>query len=484
MKLSNSNQKSKPVHLRDNTSPALADWFIVILLAAIAFICFDQAFDMRITMLQSSDLLQCLFSGKIFHFYDYILGSTSGANFSNPGEPNVASYNILLYITMAILALPLYLLNLLFRFNNYDVLLNVWGRILFIGLSVFCAQLMTRLARKFTDDPAKAKWTGYFFLSSPLFFYCVIIQNQYDMLAVLITVLALFFYFDKKYYKFSALMSLAVCYKIFPLLVFIPLILLAEKRLGKLFQYISLAVAPYLVTTLVYRIFDPGYQASQALMVKSGYDFFSWVIKAQIGGGASNISIFMVVLILICVIAYYIKPKPADFPASAFTLCAASYGSFFIFIEWHPQWFIIILPFFIFMIFSMKDFRLGVMLEIAVSASYLLASSLKFITFYMMNNSLLVISTSDKFTLSDKPNPIHNFFIAQGYSYVPFISLFAGLLIALLFVAYKDLNSVKTEHTGFGSGIKIERRLLYLRSLTILIYILPPVIYYLSSPIA
>lgn len=277
-------------------------------------------------------------------------------------------------------------------------------------------------------------------------------------------------------------MSLAICYKLFPVLIFFPLILLAEKRIRKLLQCACIAVSPYIVSTLAYSIFDPGYSATQEVL-KSGYNFFGKIYTAQIGGGISNISIFMVLLILICVFSYYLHPKPAKFASTAITLCAASYANFFIFVEWHPQWFIIILPFLILMIFSMENFRLGMMLEIAVTATYLLAASLRYMTYYMMNNSLLVRLTSGMFTLSDHPNPLYNSYIKLGISDIPVGSLFAGSLIALMFIAYKDLKSNRCGTNPFDNEIKIERTMLLVRSLTILIYALPPVIYYLSNPV-
>ncbi|MEI8200088.1 MAG: hypothetical protein WCG21_08500 [Eubacteriales bacterium] len=262
-------------------TPSILDWLLVIILASISFVCFDQAFDMINTMTQSSDLLKCISEGKFFHFYEYVLQKeTAAGNLPETGTQCAAAYNIVIYIIFAIWSLPVYLLNAAVGIARYAYFLNLWGRILVIGLSVYCAHIITVLAAKFTDDSANAKWMGYFFLSSPIVIYCVIIQNQYDIFSVLATLLALFFYFDKKYYRFSALMSLAICCKIIPVLIFLPLLLLAEKRLIKLFQYIAIGITPYLITTLVFSIFDPGYLATQNLL-KTGYDFFGRIYSAK-----------------------------------------------------------------------------------------------------------------------------------------------------------------------------------------------------------
>jgi len=465
-----------------SSSPDLRDWCLVIILSVIAFICYDQAFDMTLTMLQASDLLHCTFSGKPSAFYSYCLQKAAAGEYLGADENTTgASYNIVLYIVMAIWALPVYLLNLAVRFSKYGVILSSWGRIFVIGLSVYCSHLITRLSAKLMTDPVKAKWAGYYFLSSPIFMCCVIIQNQYDILAVTVMLLALFFYFDKKYYAFSAIISLAVCFKWFPLLIFAPLILLAEKRIGKLILHAAISVSFYSATTLISTLADPGYRASQELL-KANYDFFDRVFSAQISGGVSNISIFVFLMILVCVIAYYLKPDHYDFAAAAFFLCAASCVSFFVFVEFHPQWFIIFLPFLTMLVFSMKSFRSGVLLDTFATAAFLLLVSLKYLGSYIMDNSILVNFTSGRFNLSDNANPLYNFFAVNGYTLVPVLSIFAGLLSALLLTAYMDFKSGRDNGSRMDQEIKIERRLLYLRSIMILIYIAPPVVYYLTSP--
>lgn len=474
----------KHTGLSNQSMPHFMDWLPVILMAYVAFLFFDQAFDMSLTMQHSSDLLQCIFAGKPSHFYEFVLEKAKSESYTFADEnTTAAAYNIIIYITMAIWILPLYLLNLIFRFSKYVLLLNLAGRILVIALSVLCANILKRLAGKLINDPVKASWTGYFFLTSPIIILCVIIQNQYDIFSVILTLLALFFYFDKKYYRFSALMSVAVCYKLFPLLVFVPLILLAEKRISRLLQYAAISIFPYLATNLICRILDPGYVETQSLL-KANYPFFDRIYSAQIAGGQSNISIFLVLVILICVLAYYINPKPNTFTALAFLICSVSYANFFIFVEWHPQWFIIIMPFLTLMIFSMKSFRLGILLEICTSAAYLFAVSIKYLNIHIMENSILVQLTSDRFILSEYPNPFYWFFISHGYSYVLAGSIFVGFLGALILVAFWDFRSVKDDVLDpFNHAVNIERRMLYLRTFTILIYTLPPLIDYFSHPV-
>lgn len=117
-------------------------------------------------MLQSSDLLDCSFSGRPFDFYRYTLDIASTTGYFGRFAPTSGEiYNIIIYLTMAILVLPVYVLNLIFHFSGYAYLLNIWGRILVIGLSVFCAFLLTKLSEKLSSNIIGSKWISYLFLT-------------------------------------------------------------------------------------------------------------------------------------------------------------------------------------------------------------------------------------------------------------------------------------------------------------------------------
>lgn len=469
--------------LSNQSAPRVWDWLLVVIIWYIAFLCFDQAFDMRLTMLQSSDLLTCLFSGKFFDFYGYVLNKAgSGGYFAGTEFTTSAYYNILVYITLAVWALPVYLLDLVFHFSQYPILLNLWGRVLVITLSVISSIMITRISHRLIKDPAKSAWTGYYFLSSPILVYCVIIQDQIDIFSIVWMLAALFFYFDKKFYRFTALMSIAFCFKLFPILIFIPLMLLAEKKLSKLIQHAGIFVLPYFVTTFVFRMVSSGYMQSQT-SINVSYNFFERLYAASIAGGVSNISIFIVLMILICVISYYARPAAVTFPALAFLLCSASLASFYIFVEWHSQWFLMIMPFLTLTIFSMKNFRLGVLLDICVTLVFLVISSILFLNANLMNRSILAEITSGSYILTDDFNIFRNWFDSNQNIMIPIMSIFAGSLSALILAACLDYRSTGSEINPFDHTIRIERSMLYVRALSILLLMGPPLVYYFSHPV-
>ena len=464
----------------DSETPKWWDYIIPGVIFVIAFVCFDQAYDMKLTMFQSSDLLDCIFSGKPFDFYSYTLtiASTTGY-FGRFATISGAIYNIVIYMTMAIWTLPIYLLNMIFHFSQYAFILNLWGRIMVIGLSVLCAILLTKISRKMTGDTIAAKWTGYSFITSPILMFCVVIFNQYEIFSVTATLLALMFYYDKKYYRFSLLIALAICYKLFPVFIFIPLILLAEKRIYKIIQYFALGLSLYAVTSFLWASLDVGYNKTQAIMMPN-FSFYQWIFKSQLPGGVGNICIFIFCIFVISTIAYWLKPTESDFAYISIYLASAAYISFFIFVNWHPQWVVILLPFLSLILFRMRNMRLGIILDIFVSIGFMVTNCLKYLDGSIINETLLVSMLHHIYYGPDS-NSVMNFFADHEFTVAIPITIFAASLCMLLLLSYKEFSMHKEEEYEMERAFHTYRPLFYIRAIVPMIYMLFPMVAYFQT---
>jgi len=92
-------------------------------------------------------------------------------------------------------------------------------------------------------------------------------------------------------------MAVVCCFKMMPFFIVIPLLCLAEKRIGKLIQYIFLSISLYAVTTLAPILADPGYGLTQDGIMKID-SFSSYIFKVIIAGGESNASVFLLICFL------------------------------------------------------------------------------------------------------------------------------------------------------------------------------------------
>jgi hypothetical protein len=466
-------------------NPGIMDLLIVAVLCFAAFIFFDQWYDMAYTSQQSSDLLDCLFSGKFFNFYSYVIEKGAEGKYVAPylGGPVGAAYNIVVYIILAVWELPIYIANHISSLSQYEIILELWGRLLGIVMACVGYFQITSLAKTLMSDKRKAKWAGYYFISSPLIFYCVIIRNQLDIVSVVLIILALNQYFKKNYMAFSIFMAVASCFKLMPFFIVIPILFLAEKRAGKLIKYLSVAISLYAVTNIVPLLVDPGY-ITTLNMVTDGDAFTPYLFKAVITGGVSNYSVFLLIYFLICVIAYVVKPKENEQHIYALLLAFASLANFFMFLKWHPQWIVLLLPFITLLVFSLFDFEFGVLLDMALTLGFLLTSILMHLTYNIFTYSIFYTITFGSYSSNTDFNPIYAFFSEHGYStIIPSTLFFAGIVSLILVVLLNLRRHTNDGFNSFDNNYKISRGLLYARSSLILIFILPPVISYLSHPI-
>ena len=467
----------KSIH---SETPKWWDYIIPGIILIIAFVCFDQAYDMKLTMYQSSDLLDCIFAGKPFDFYGYTLNiaSTTGY-FGRPAYASGAIYNIVIYLTMAVWTLPVYILNLIFDFSEYAIILNIWGRVMVMGLSIFCTYLLTNLSVKMTGDTIKAKWTAYSFITSPILMFCVVIFNQYDIFSVTATLLALRFYYEKKYYAFSMLIALAICYKLFPVFIFIPLILLAEKRIYKIILYFATGLSLYVITSSLWATLDEGYNMTQSLMMPN-FEFYQWIFKSELPGGVGNICLFIFCIIVISIVAYWLKPTEADFAMTSIYLAASAYVSFFIFVNWHPQWVVILLPFISLILFRMRSLKIGILLDILISIGFMVINCLRYLDGSIIEETLLVSMLHHKY-YEQNSNAVMNFFTDHELTVALPLTIFAAGLCMLILLSYKENKMDKRNDNRMEKPFSTYRPLFYIRAIVPMIYMLFPMIAYFQS---
>jgi len=469
------------------STPGFIDILLVVVLCMAAFVFFDQWYDMNATSQQASDLLDCIFTGKPLSFYTYVFNKAAEGGYMppiyDPESSPSAAYNIVLYLALAVWELPVYVMNHIIPMSKYVIVLELWARFLAVLVSCICCYQFTKLAEILMTDKRKAKWAGYYFISSPLIAYCVIIRNQSDIISVLLIVLALKQYFKGKLKGFCMLMAIACCFKLMPVFIVIPLLLLAEKRVKKLIGYLSLSVSLCVATYIVPMLADPGYRLTQSLVMKDD-SFSQYIFKITILGGVSNTSVFLLLYFLICVIAYIAKPKENDFQIYAFLFGFVSLSTFFLFIKWHPQWMVLLLPFITMLVFSLFDFEFGILLDIAMTLGFLVTSILNHLTAMVFNSSIFYTITQEQYSGNNNFNPIYTYFDDHKYTdIIPSTLFFAGI-VSLLFVAVWNNRSRSSKIVNsFDNDYKIIRGLLYTRSSLILIVILPPLISYLSHPI-
>ncbi len=303
------------------------------LAAAFCWLAFAHP-DIQETARHGYILIRSTLDGNFFGFFEDTFYRTYGY-----GYVNAAHYNILMYILYALWELPLYIIEQIGGFAFSDVFLSMWCKAIGVGFYLGCGLLCGRLAQQIGCSKEASAWAPLLFWLNPISFFSTLVMGQYDSIALLFLLWALTAYFDKKYLRFSLLMGVGMVFKFFPLFVFVPLILLVEKRFLHIVKYLAVSMWLYIPTTLLFA----GRTGDAAFFNQLMTDR---LFASTFAGGAMDYSAFGFMMVLICAAAFFLRPADtAQWQRWSLYLGLAAFTALFTFVLWHPQWLIMLVPF-------------------------------------------------------------------------------------------------------------------------------------------
>ena len=313
--------------------PVRAEYLILLLGAVFCLLAFAHP-DIVETARHGYILIRSTLDGNFLGFFEDVYDRVYGY-----GYTNAAHYNILLYLLYALWELPLYLIERIGGFAFTDLTLSLWAKWLSAGFYLGCGLLTGALARRLGCGETGCRWAPFFFWLNPISFFTTLIMGQYDSICLFFLLLALLYYLDGKMIPFSLIMGVGMVFKFFPIFLLLPLVLLAEKRLLRAAGYVLLSLWLYLPTSLLFwgRTGDAGF--FNQLMIER---LFAQVFP----GGVKDASLFLLSLALVCIAARLWQP--ADRAAQnrgAIYFGLVVFSLLFLFVYWHPQWLILLVPF-------------------------------------------------------------------------------------------------------------------------------------------
>ncbi|MEA5050390.1 MAG: hypothetical protein VB021_02850 [Oscillospiraceae bacterium] len=278
-------------------------------------------------------LLDCIFSGRFLDFYEVVAAHENSFYYING-----ANYNIALYLVFALWELPVYLVGKIFSVAVGEQFMWLWAKALPALCGVANALLIGRLVRAagVPENGGEAAWA---LLLNPLAFFIPTVMGQYETICILAVLLALFFYMRGDMVRFCALMGVAALFKSFALLIVVPMLLLADKKLLPVLRDLALCAAPTLLTGLLFR----GRMADAPIfsneMIGRLFEKTLW----------ERAPVFPLLLAAACVYCW-LRRTPEK--GRALLKAAADIGLFvfavFVFtVVWHPQWLYLFVPFWV-----------------------------------------------------------------------------------------------------------------------------------------
>lgn len=407
------------------------DVTIYIVTLLLLFLLFQQG-DLFHTVIST----QAYLKGHIIDFYEY-----------NKSIVVRNDYLPTIYIIFAIWNLPMKLFGLtegygISKFRGYLLTYRdlYWNKLLLVVFFILTLIIIHKIVSLLTQaDKKKSLFAILVFATSPIVVFDIFIFGQYDIIQLFFCLLALLYYFQKEFYKFSIIISVAISIKFFPIMLFIPLILIVEKRIFKILQYAIIAMSVTFLEMLIYRN-----NLKDFLLILKGKNSELFFISIS----NLNIQILLFSMFVLLCLYCYIKDfaNDEDWAKKSIVVCQIAYGSLFFCVVWHPQWLILLMAFFSIGSIYIKDLKKFIVIDNIGSILYL------FIVPYIWGNNLYTYMLYNGILRNilryDIPLRMHD--ILSAHTIIIFENVF-GIYLFLPLIFYlvekksesKELNKIK-----------------------------------------
>lgn len=295
-------------------------------------------------------------NGHFHDFYDY-----------NKLYMERNDYLPLMYVIFAIWNVPLKLLGLLTPANMGIAVWQVstpleimWSKLLLCTFFFGCIVMVGRISELiFPRHRTPGVSPQVLFATSPIAIFAVFIFSQYDVIGVFFTLLGIYFYFQKKFLRFAFFFSVAISFKYFACFIYLPLVLMIEKRPIHILKYGIIGV---FITALQIGAYWHSDIFQNSFFALAGNKTGEAMHKGK--------AIYIVIIYgLLCCYVYFSQFKLTlrdhGWAMSAILVCTFAYGLMFSLVNWHPQWLLILMPFFALVVPFIRHQKMFISLELA-----------------------------------------------------------------------------------------------------------------------
>ncbi len=313
-----------------------------------------------------------LFAGKIRHFYTqiFLIGNTQ----------YIPLYDFPMYIIFAIWNFPLWEIAKLKKNDIYhSSLCLMWKKSLTLCFTFLAVKMFRRMLADLGLDEEERNTGIWMFLSSGFYMVGLVVLSQYDVICLTIILWAVSEYLRGNDRKSLILFALAAPLKYFGLLVFVPLLLLKEKRISRIILNLVLVMIPCLFFWVMFPYGRPDLlpgcvfsnSSSGTNVGKPVYmDLYD---RGQIAFGVLFFFVFgEIIFLLLC---YLYKEKEVWKNGKlVMYVCFTAFMIQFTLAYSHPYWQILMVPFTTALILLNHKYRYAnLVLEIVYSAFFMMA---------------------------------------------------------------------------------------------------------------
>ena len=362
----------------------LAGSTVYLLLCLIFFYSFIYN-DIIETMRMGIDVWYSLFDGQLNYFY---ARRTPVDAIAYPKTVQ-GVYDFPIYIVFALWNFSLWIVENFFYVDVFrSPLCLMWGKTLLLLASVMIMGALYHLCRTLEVDEKNSFLAVVLFLTSNFFMSSIIMMSAYDIVVLYFAILGIDYFFRGDMKKFTICFMCAIPLKFFALLIFIPLVLLREKRIWKIAGYVVVSVLPI----LVFRFFIPCRAvfedpSSVALSLQNIFEStelsnlaFLYTVTYEWETSLSRIYLSLAFWGMLYLICYFYNPGCEEkIKKWGIYICFLTFANLFITCMTHPYWIMLLVPFtVIIMAMNSQYSYVNLVLETLMTWGMLLAQIFKF----------------------------------------------------------------------------------------------------------
>lgn len=448
----------------NNVPIGKVDWILFLTMAVFIFFTLFYE-DLIIIYKHSLTFLDSAFHLDLGNFY----ANTLENHYNGVG----AVYYWTVYFVIGIWNLPIWILTQIFDMNVFSVKCMLWCKLEIVFFLVLSVWMLGKILEEHGFCRNNVRLAQFLFVSALMTVMPTLATGQVDIITVFMMLWGIYEYVktDKITWKFLLIFSFAASLKIFALFVFIPLVLLKEKRIlavigdfmaGLLF--IALSLVPYAWRT-------DYHESSDFLTDIMSQRLFS----TSAPGGNSGIPIFAALLVAITIWAYVMEVKEKeDYLFYVNWIALAVFANFFITVFAHPYWIVLLEPYLVIAyIQNGKRRKVNLILEFFINAAISFYYVGSFGVYITENSFSYLVLSRIGFTVNGGIDSAGKIIEKLGINLPVFYSIFAACMIAFLVINYpKYMPQTSEERQYARDDNKFDHGMIYLRLLLVLVFIL------------
>ena len=269
-----------------------------VLLALLIFLPFASCFygDTNVIVLYENHFWGAIFQGDgILSYYDYVYDQVQN------GLGIYATYDFPMYLILGVWGLPLWI----FWGSKGEVptmffMARLYGKCVYLIPLAITVFLVYKICRELKMSKERAMWGAFLYESSMMVYVAICLNGQTDIIGMVFILLGLWAYIKDERIKFLVFFALAVPFKQYALFLFVPLLVLREKKIWNIILNAIGSLSVLIVSNLLFDPLSPGIERKKIFEL----EIFNRLMANRLPLLDGSVPTPVVLLLAVCVFCF------------------------------------------------------------------------------------------------------------------------------------------------------------------------------------